>query len=365
MDVLLPRKELARAIALLKGTGKPPGIEPSVTLALGQEAITVAASGQEADMAVSLSVDMPGVPDTGANTTVPLAPLDALLKKFTGDMVTLNLAERTKLKLFCGSASAELTTQSQPFPMLADMPSGVAWVRVAAPDLANALRASYAAGTQAYQQALNGTQIELHEGALKVASTDGFRAAWSRCSAVYTNAPEGIALLTQKGVALLRAVSNTPDGEIDLTWDSKGFYVIAGAIRMRLPVLDGRLPNIDNVIPKVLVATVEVNRRAIVEAISRARILSDPANFRVDLTVGNNLLRIVGSGLHGLSDETLAATTTGDELTFAINGKVLTDALAADPQAELTTWRLSGTVTPMFIATGSHSALVVPLRVLN
>jgi len=368
MDVLMPRKELSRAVALLRGAGKPFGAEPVLTFRVDDGTVMVANRGQEADIAVTLATETPAVSGAEAITVLPLAPVEALIKSFTGDMVTLNLAERTTVKLYCGSAIAQLRTFDQALVKPPEVPTDAAWVRVSAADLAHALRASYAAATKEWQVALQGIQFTLHNNGLTVFSTDGFRAAWSGCPASYLTADalNKTVLLPQRGVALLRAVVNL-GGEVDLTWDNTRLLVVAGSVKMRLPVLSGELPSIDKVMPKEFITTVEINRRAMVEAIARARILGDPNVSRIDLTLGDNLLTVAGDGAHGHSEEALAVGRTGnlEPLKIAISGRFLADALAADPQAELSVWQVSGAASPLYAITGAHSALIVPLRVLD
>ena len=139
--------------------------------------ITVAASDMETYAASGAQV---GQQDTGAESVlVPARPFQEILKKGTGETVTITPKDR-RIGVVVGKFRASLpTVEAEDFPGRPELPEGISWAPADTEVLGCAIkRVVFAVAKEGERDSPSGVRVEAAaDGGLVVVATDGHRMA--------------------------------------------------------------------------------------------------------------------------------------------------------------------------------------------
>jgi DNA polymerase-3 subunit beta len=208
---------------------------------------------------------------------------------------------------------------------------------------------------------LTGVLLTASEDKVEVAATDSYRVAVrgleaSALPAVATSLIPGSVI-----EPLVRLMANRKNLKVRLGDSSATFQADGAVLTTRL--ISGAFPQYQKVIPAVEGTVVEANRDALMDVLRRATVVN---NNRVAVTFSAEGVKVSASSPeHDGYTEVLAAAVTGEEVTFSVNPKYLTEGLGAAPGADVEIACSSGTKPVLIQAKGSDAFryVVMPVRV--
>jgi DNA polymerase-3 subunit beta len=177
---------------------------------------------------------------------------------------------------------------------------------------------------------LNGTLIDVREGALRCVATDGHRLAM--CETQVDAAPKARrqVILPRKGVLELQRLLDSGEGALQVELGRNHLRVRRSDFVFTSKLIDGRFPDYEAVIPIGADKILSVNRDELRQALQRASILSNEKYRGVKLEVTPNRLQIVAHNPEQEEAvEELEVQTPVDGLGVGFNVNYLLDALGA------------------------------------
>jgi DNA polymerase-3 subunit beta len=208
---------------------------------------------------------------------------------------------------------------------------------------------------------LTGVLLTASEDVVEVAATDSYRVA---VRALEASALPAVAKSLIPGTViepLVRLMANRKNLTVRLGESSASFQADGAVLTTRL--ISGAFPQYQKVIPAVEGTVVRANRDALMDVLRRATVVN---NNRVSVTFSSEGVSVTASSAeHDGYTEALAAEVTGDEVTFSVNPKYLTEGLGAAPGADVEIACSSGTKPVLIQAKGSSAFryVVMPVRV--
>lgn len=319
------------------------------------------------DGVVELELGLPARVE-GEGEREVLVPREALaILEGNASERTLLEVEEARLRVRAGKFQAELRLAPAAGYPAPEFPGGEG-VSLPREVLGEAVgRVRYAAGKEEYRPIFRGVNLEFSQEGLRAVASDGYRLALYDAPHPFPFQRQVVAPARELALALA-LLEGLEVEEVTLRLE-KHVLGLEGegealSLRLALNTLAGDYPDYRRVIPQTFVARVEVETRALKEALRRLEALAEEKNHRVDLSLlGEGELLLRAEGDYGEGEERVPALVEGKPLTLAINGEYLLEAL---PREERTTLQVSGATTPLVVAPGDgggYRAVVVPLRV--
>ncbi|MGC8905622.1 hypothetical protein [Thermus sp.] len=185
--------------------------------------------------------------------------------------------------------------------------------------------------------------VEAEEGRVRVVATDGYRLHLHTLEAEVFQ--EGAYLLPAQAEGALRAL----EGELTFhrAWGGKALVAVAENGRAGFPLAEGGFPSYRNALPSAPpLGEVEVERRALLQALKRALAVAHPENHPVRLRADGEGVRVeaMGEGFLPLSEELLPGRGREE---VVVNGRYLVDALEEVRKEEARILLYSGPGVPL------------------
>ena len=200
-------------------------------------------------------------------------------------------------------------------------------------------RTSYATATNETRPILQGVNIVITETGTVARATDGLRLAKAEVS---VTADENLDI-TVRSEALEMLASFLPDDNDD----GEGVYLEIGGTSLvaiwndgdsefSMLGLDGKFPNVEQIVPKSFKETFHVNRQELQNALSRVAIVAltnprDQAYAEITISSGQMKLYAKSTACGFVQDFVVVEGEPTDEITFGANVKYLLDVMEAMP----------------------------------
>jgi DNA polymerase-3 subunit beta len=201
---------------------------------------------------------------------------------------------------------------------------------------------AFAAATEERRFYLNGVHLHVAGDALRVVSCDGNRLAKSE-----TSLPKGTAgmpgvIVPNKTVALLQALVKGFSGEVGVALSDVKIQFRVGNSVLISKLIDGAFPEYERVIPTGNDRIVDVDARALIEAVELVQIVTSKKSRIVILDVGVDSLAVSAFVEAGgaAGDQEIDASVDGAPTRIAFNAEYLLDA--ARHVGNIVRLRLSG-----------------------
>lgn len=348
MRVHVEARALKHALALIAKTRPYRGV---FRFRAEGDRLWVEASGD-----LDLSLGLKAKVEHEGTATGLIGVFAALAKTLSGE--ALIASSQAGLEVAAGQMTTQLTA-----PVLEEVPSaqgGPVRERVSAAELARALRAVVPfTATEEYRAVFRGVQIEHGPGRFRLVATDGFRLGYYDFRPAEENA-EAKVVLPREAASLLQKLAQT--GEVAIGFDEGRFWAQGEDFVLQSGLLEGTFPDYQRVLPAVFIALVQVEAKALAEALGRLMPLADKIAPRVDLHVHRDMLLLTVEGDYGRGEDRIPATVEGEGLSLALTPQFLLDAL--EPIEGEATLALSGATTPLTVqGEGPYVGVLVPLRV--
>jgi len=200
----------------------------------------------------------------------------------------------------------------------------------------------------------------------RVVATDGHRLSYAeRETTTKWNLAKGI-IIPRKGVAELKNLIASGDGELTVSIDEKAILFRKGKIALTVRLIEGDFPNYEQVIPKKVEKIVSVDRNALVGALRRASIMTSDQARGVKLAFSSGAIEVSASHPDlGEATEEILIDYKGGNFQVGFNPRYFLDVLAV-LEDEKVVLELKDEVSPCVIRSEfdrGFLALVMPMRI--
>jgi len=214
----------------------------------------------------------------------------------------------------------------------------------------------FAASTDAARAVLQAVHVRSDAGTLTAITCNGMQVAKAVASA--SGWPEQAALVPAAGLALAARIFGAAEN-VRVAASDGTVQFSDGTVTLRLRLLEGRYPAVEDLLPKEYPTSVVIERGVLAGALERAAIVSHSAEqlHLVRLAVREDGLACRAETAEGGSgDEELEAAVSGTPIELGVNGQMLRDALRRlgggtlrlELSGALTAMRLSGEDGPVY-----------------
>ena len=284
------------------------------------------------DMDISFNEKVAAEVATSGVTTASAHMLYDIVRKLPdGAQVDLEIGDGDQLALTSGRSRFSLPLLSaEEFPVMTEGEL-THHFSVPAANLRRLIdKTRFAISTEETRYYLNGIYLHAAKGddgpALRAVATDGHR-----LSRVDAPLPDGAAdmpgvIVPRKTVNELRKLIDEVEGDISVSVSDAKIRFSFGDVVLLSKLIDGSFPDYERVIPSQNDKTVQINGKALSEAVDRVATISTDKTRSVKLALDRNRLVIsANSPESGSASEDLEVEYDGPELQIGFNSRYLLD----------------------------------------
>lgn len=227
----------------------------------------------------------------------------------------------------------------------------------------------FAAMTNETRKNLMGVCLRMdHGNSTQWVATDGHRLAQVTQEAKNVKAqgaPEII--VPRKAMMEMLRVLEQNDTDVEVSFDERHLLLTAGKTLVVTRLIEGKFPNVDQVIPKDNDKTVLVNRERMINALKIVSFMSQDKIKPVKMSLETDLLRLESERAEiGDVVDALPVEYSGEDMKIGFNAKYLLDVFSVIQQSEHVKMNLKGSLNPCLIEIPNDSgflSVVMPLRI--
>lgn len=191
-------------------------------------------------------------------------------------------------------------------------------------------RTNFAMAQQDVRYYLNGLMLEITATTLRAVATDGHRLSLCEIPGEYTGIEDSQVIIPRKGVMELLKLLEDSDAPARLTVGTNHIKVDLGEQIFTSKLIDGRFPDYQRVLPQGGDKVVEADCQAVVQALSRASILSNEKYRGIRLNLSQDLLQIhANNPEQEEAEEEVEVSYQGEDMEIGFNANYIMDALNA------------------------------------
>ncbi len=367
MDLTVTQSTLNRALRLITRIAPTKAVLPilqTVMLDAGPHGLTLTAT--DGDLGVETTI--PGEVHTAGRVATPAHLLGEYVAQLPADPLRLTLdAASQPFTVTCGRCTARMASlPAADYPTLPTPSDGWAFDLDAKRLQAALTKVSFAASRDSSRPILTAVLFDFGATGLTLAAADGFRLA----RVVLPDVTGADRQLLVPGAAVAefnRLLSDGDTARLALGGETQSLTLSVGSTRLVTRLVDGRFPDIAQIIPKSWRTRVTVATASLRQAVRVAGLFGSQGDARpvVLLAEADHLVLQARGDLTGEARSELPAKLEGEAQGVALNTRLLIDLLDAisEPQVELS-WVTPQ--TPVVIrALGDRSpdalAIVMPI----
>ncbi|MFO0756037.1 MAG: DNA polymerase III subunit beta [Byssovorax sp.] len=376
MDLVIPKKDLARLVSRCQGVADKKSAMPALanillaaegnTLRVSATDLYLAVSGQtHAEVAVAGSVALPAKDLFERVKMMPEGPIQIIANETAQTTLkAVGSARRYTLHGIPGSEFPALPKAAPDAPSL-DLPVELLSLLIA--------RTHFSISTDETRPHVNSGLFEWSGDKVRLVSTDGHRLSKMEATVSGSSATATM-LIPLKAIGELRRLADEAKGEkealtVSITQSGpNAFFAIAG-MQFSVKLVDAQFPPYQQVIPASSERSLRAPRAALADALRAIKIAASDRTGGVKLSVGPNVLRITSeSPESGNGFDELSVDYTGPELTIGFNAQYFLDVLAAVDDEEVVLG-VSGELDPAVLRPAtepegrSYVAVIMPMRI--
>lgn len=340
MHIKMEREVLAKALGqlvMVVPTRSPNPVLSNILFEADGQWVTATAT----DMEVSLVIRVEAEVIQPGKVAIAAALLRGVVSECRGDSVEM-ATEGTKVRVWSGNADeCDLPTMdAAQFPAVTVADANTTYV-VAAKGLKSILAGtSFATDTENSRYALGGCLLEVVDGKLYSAATDGRRCAASgvACETFGDLGPFPTnVVVPDKGTSLFQRLAVEHDGDCQLSVDGNAVVLVAGTAMARVRMVEGRFPKwralFESHPTYQIVLLVEEFRAAI----RRAKLFTTNESQGVSVSLERGQLVVSKEESNrGKGRSVVPVTYDGEPIQIELNGNYLLEGLTAANSANVT-----------------------------
>jgi len=155
-------------------------------------------------------------------------------------------------------------------------------------------KTQYAMAAQDVRYYLNGLLLLVEGQELRAVATDGHRLAYASVE-IEAELPRQEMILPRKTVLELNRLLTDSDDPLSITLSPNQVRFAFGSIVLVSKLIDGKFPDYERVIPPVLTNHMTANRQTLMQAMSRAAILTNEKFRGVRIVLADNSLKMLAA----------------------------------------------------------------------
>lgn len=188
-------------------------------------------------------------------------------------------------------------------------------------------KTQYAMAAQDVRYYLNGLLLLVEGKELRAVATDGHRLAYSS-AVIGEDLPRQEAILPRKTVLELNRLLGDNEEPLKIALTSNQVRFSFGTIVLVSKLIDGKFPDYERVVPASLKNHLVVERQFLMQAMTRAAILTNEKFRGVRIVLGDNALKIIAANAEQEeAQEEVEVDYQGDVLDIGFNVSYLLDVL--------------------------------------
>ncbi|MCZ6729120.1 MAG: DNA polymerase III subunit beta, partial [SAR324 cluster bacterium] len=227
----------------------------------------------------------------------------------------------------------------------------------------------FAAQTSEARKNLMGVCLSFPEGGLsRWTATDGHRLAQveSTVQPVALDAAPEI-IIPRKSLVEMQKVLEKCETDVEMAFDDRSLKLTTESIVLTSRLIEGKFPNVDQVIPKDNDKELMINRERMINALKITSLMSNEKIKPVKLSLEANSMKVESEKAeNGESYNQLDIEYQGESMQIGFNARYLLDVLAVASHGENVKLELKGALNPCLIRVpddASFLSVVMPLRI--
>lgn len=299
--------------------------------------------------------------------TVGARKLQEILRSLPEGVDVSLLMEEKRLQVKAGRSRFNLQTlPSEDFPRMLVQQEDTSRLTVSQKAFRSLIaQTQYAMAAQDVRYYLNGMLLMTEGQELRAVATDGHRLAFASVGLSEKLGRREMILPRKTVLELQRLLSDSEDPLV-IDAGSNQIRFSFGPIELVSKLIDGKFPDYTRVIPASTKNNLEVDRIALLQAMSRAAILTNEKFKGVRLLVEKDRLKIVAANAEQEeAQEELEVAYAGDNLDIGFNVSYLFDVLS-NSGAEKVNWGFNDSnSSALFTVPGNEQFryVVMPMRI--
>ena len=374
MEFQIRTPELGKALARVQGIVEKKTTMPILANVLikskGKDAITVSAT----DLEIGHTADYEAKVIKGGALTVDARALHSIVKALPEATVTIKQEANAWIVVASGKSRYRIVGMAaESFPTLPKL-DDVPFFAVDPVMLRSALdRVLHAVSTDETRYNLTGVAVtHLPGGNIRLCATDGHRLALYERDIPGAVIPDGV-IIPRKAIVEIKRMLDAGGDEARLGFVSTSIVFERGGVVLTARRVDGKFPDVEQVIPTSAKLTATFDRAALLAAIKRVALLVPDKGQGISVTLptsegeGEATLRSnnpdVGEAIEEVA-VTLGMNGGKPGLVIGLNAAYLIDALGSLPEEKVSI-DLIDELSPAVLrgATPDQKAVVMPMRV--
>lgn len=269
---------------------------------------------------------------TEGSITLPARKLADICKSLPAEsLITIEVLDNQRALVSCGRSRFELATlPAEDFPSLEDIGESYQ-LELPEADLKSLLDSTaFAMANQDVRYYLNGLLLELSPTYLRTVSTDGHRLSLYTYPQVLTIVDNSVQfILPRKGVIeLTRLLRSDVKTKVELQISQNHLRVQLENLQFTTKLVDGRYPDYQAAVPAKGRISIEVDRKAFKDMLTRVAILSNEKFRGVRLNLKPNILTVQSNNPEQeTAQDELDIYYQGEEFNIGFNVNYLLDAI--------------------------------------
>ena len=331
MEFTVQKSDLVRELGLSQGA-----LEKKTTIPILSN-VLVEAQGDRVyltatDLEMGIRVSCPAKVKKPGSATIPAKRLLDYVRLLPESEVQVKVGDNHWANITCGRSKTRLAGMSrESYPELPEVPESPE-VKVQLPikllsDLIN--RTIFAISMEESRFTLNGSLMLLRKDSIVMVSTDSHRLALVEAPVKLDSLLQPFRSLLPRRVMneILKLANDAADGAmVEFVGDDNHMFLKLGDRQLMSRKLSGNFPDYERVLPKEQPNHIKVGRDALRSSIERVVQFTDEKTRTIKMTAGPDEMKLQASlSDQGESEESIAATYNGPEVSIGFNGSYLLD----------------------------------------
>jgi len=263
------------------------------------------------------------------NITIPAKKLFEIVNKFPDETIHFDFHENGSVDLIGEKLKFNLNTlPADDFPRLPHVNRETQF-SLGLSDFCQAIRqTTFATATDTAKSILTGVNVQLDNGQLRLAATDGYRLA-VRQLVLHDNSPQALNVIIPKRtlVELERLIKQDEREMVGMSvTDSHVLFESDGKV-LTSRLIEGKYPDYNKILPKSFGRKVWFETKPLLSAVERVAIMASEQTHVINFDIQASELIITAGAEQGKARESIEVKTEGEPLNISFNANYLMDVL--------------------------------------
>ena len=312
------------------------------------------------DLDIGIVSKIPVKPAITGAITVPAKKFSDIIKELPdNESISISVKKNNVVNIDCGKNTFKVMgLPREEFPQLPELKDKDS-INLPQKKLKTMLKmTSFAISRDETRYVLNGVLFVVKPSFIRLVATDGRRLASIEEKMQLPKSMERKFIVPTKAVNELDKILGE-DGEVKIFFGDNQVFFDAGQTRLVSRLIEGEFPNYEQVIPKEAKEKIVVSRSALLSAVKRVALFTNPDSMAIKVELGKDkIIASKNSPYLGEARVEVDADYKGKELSVGFNPDYLADLLKNVDQ-EMINFELVDAEKPGAVRVGSEYVYVV------